>query len=330
MLCSCSSRLSSGIAVSLLCSLVATGCAGSAVKRSASAADLSPEDAEQIAEAYRHRHEARAANPNPLKNPHSLDEVLEVLRLDEIDLFPGAVKFATTEGSPRGKALAAQILVAWGDAQHLLGQLLSRAGMDLKMSRQRLERKQAAGKISPRDQERLDHVNKSLTDLEGVERALHMVGNRHIADGMKLAEQVIAAAPSDYEGYRVAADYYHLREEWPQFDEMVKKIETLKPNSNGLTFLRGEAARDRDHNRMEAAKLFKEAVTRDPKFTRAEVALLVLQSDLEGAHTELAKLKEINPNHQIVQWMGPTLERAYQDWKDAESHHEEQVDRAGN
>jgi hypothetical protein len=294
-----------------------SGCASSsAVNRSASRADLSVDDAETIADAYRRRHELRAANPNPLKDPKSLDDVLEVLRLDEIDLFPGAVKYATAEGSPRGKALAAQILIAWGDGQHLLGQLLDRAGHDLEGSRAHLERKQAAGKLDAAEQARLERVRKSIADLEGVERALRLVGNKHIADGMKLAEQVISAAPSDYEGYRVAADFYHLREDWAQFATMEKKIETLKPDSNGLTFLKAEAARDRDHDNSEAKRLLKEAIQRDPKFTRAQVNLLVLQSDLNGAYTEYERLKNINPNHQIVQWMGPVLERNYRDWKE--------------
>jgi len=239
------------------------------------------------------------------------------------------VRFASAEGSPRGKALAAQILIAWGDGQHLLGGLLDRAGHDLDRYRAKLERKQAAGKLGAADAERLQRVNKSLSDLEGVERALRLVGNKHISDGMKLAEQVIAAAPSDYEGYRVAADFYHLREDWTSFDAMVKKIEALKPDSIGLLFLRAEAARDRDHDNAAAGKLFKEAVTRDPKFTRAQVALLVLQPDLNGAHTEYLKLKQINPNHQIVIWMGPVLERNYQDWEELYGRHVDELqDRA--
>jgi hypothetical protein len=311
-------------------SIVAAGCAeGSAVTRSATQADLSPDDAERIAEAYRKRHEARAANPNPLKDPHSLDDVLEVLRLDEIDLFPGAVRFASAEGSPRGKALAAQILLAWGDGQHLLGHLLDRAGHDLEGYRARLERKQAGGKLGASEQERLQRVNKSLADLEGVERALRLVGNKHIAEGMKLAEQVIAAAPNDYEGYRVAADFYHQREDWTSFDGMVKKLEALKPDSNGLVFLRAEAARDRDHDNLAASRLFKDAVVHDPKFTRAQVGLLVLQPDLNGAYTELQKLKQINPNHQIVRWMGPVIERNYEDMKEQSQQHQQELqDRA--
>ena len=305
------------------------GCATSAVGRSASQADLTVEDADRITEAYRKRHESHAANPNPLREPRNLDDVLEVLRLDEISLFPGAVKFATAEGSPRGKALAAQILVAWGDAQHLLGGLLTRASQDLESYRQRLERKKAAGKLNGDEEASLARIEKSLADLEGVERALRAVGNHHIADGMKLAEKVIAAAPNDYEGYRVAADYYHQREEWPQFEEMVKKIEALKPDSIGLIFLRAEAARDRDHDHLEALRLFKEAVAKDPKFTRAQVALLTLRADLASANAELQILKRINPNHQVVVWIGPILERDYADWKAFYNRREDRlIDRA--
>ncbi len=146
---------------------------------------------------------------------------------------------------------------------------------------------------------------------------------------MQLAQAVIDAAPSDYEGYRVAADYYHQREAWAKFDEMVKKLEALNPSSNGLVFLRAEAARDRDHDPAAANRLFKEALTRDAKFARAQVALLVLQPDLAGAHAELQHLKAINPSHQVVVWVGPTLEREYADWRDLNEHRESQLqDRA--
>jgi hypothetical protein len=321
--------LSISLALAAVPGVALTGCAGSAVTRSARQSDMTVDQAEDITEAYRRRHETAVANPSPLRDPKSLDDVLEVLRLDEIDLFPGAVKYATNEGSPRGKALAAQILLAWGDAQHLLGHLLMRASQQLQATRDRLEEKNAAGKLSGGEQEKLARLNKSLEDLEGVERAMRLVGNRHIADGMKLAEQVISTSPNDYEGYRVAADFYRMREDWSSYDSMVKKIETLKPDSKGLVFLRAEEAWDRDHNKLEAGKLFKEALTRDPKFTRAQVALLIMQPDLAGAHAELQKLKEINPHHQIVVWMGPVLDHAYEAWKDTTDRHQNDVmDRA--
>jgi hypothetical protein len=292
------------------------GCAsGTAVTRSADKADLNLEEAERIVETYHRRHEIREASANPLKEPRSLDDVMAVLRSDEILLFPGAVKFASAEGSPRGKALAAQLLVAWGDAQLLLAELLARATLDLEQTRAKLDKESAEGKLSEADKPRLERARQTLTDIEGVERALRRVGQRHINDGATQAQALIAAAPNDYEGYRVAADYYHVTEDWQRFDQMVKEIERRHPQSVGLLFLRAEAARDRDKDPGTAAKLFKEALDRDPKFARAQAALLLLAPDLSSAHAELQSLSKINPDHQLVRWVGPTLERDFRAWR---------------
>lgn len=302
-----------------LAGLAASGCASSsAVTRTASSAELTVAQAETIVARYRDRREQAATSPDPLNQPKNLDDVVEVLRRDEISLFPNAVKFATNEGSARGKALAAQLLIAWGDAQNLLGTLLDRAAHDLEERRTDLEKKDAIGKLDADGRTALKRISGTLQDLEGVERALHRVGARHLAEGMAMAQQVIASNPNDYEGYRVAADYFHQTEDWAKFEEMAKKIEALNPSSNGLVFLRAEAARDRDNDHGEASKLLNEALKRDPKFVRAQVALLVLQRDMNGAWTEMRKLTAMNPKHQMVQWMGPVVKSAYDEWAEVQ------------
>ena len=47
---------------------------------------------------------------------------------------------------------------------------------------------------------------------------------------------------------------------------------------------------------------------------RAQVAIVVLQPDINGAYAEMNKLAAMNPNHQIVTWMGPTLKHTYDQW----------------
>ena len=104
----------------------------------------------------------------------------------------------------------------------------------------------------------------------------------------------------------------------PLLRRIMKKLEALKPDSNGLLFLRGEAARDRDNDHSEASKLFSEALKRDPKFVRSQVALLVLQRDMSGMWTEMKKLTAMNPKHQMVVWMGPVVKSAYDEWAEVQ------------
>lgn len=84
---------------------------GSSVQRTAPASALTVGQAERIVHQFENRH-SMPANTSPLYTPKNLDDVLEVLLLDETDLFAHSIRFAASEGSVRGKTLAGQLLVS--------------------------------------------------------------------------------------------------------------------------------------------------------------------------------------------------------------------------
>lgn len=313
-----------------LLTAVVTGCAGTqpAVVRAVDAAELTVDQAHQIIAAYEQRRAIRvqANADDPLRDPKSLDDVLEVLRRDQISLFPEAVKFATTQSGPQPLALRAQIELAWGEAQLILAELLQRASGDLRAQAGRLEVKKHADALGPADAKRLTELRVTLAELRDIEQALTRAGGGHINQGATLARLVIDQAPNDYHGYRVAADYYRLRDDWAGFDEMVKKIEAANPDSNGLVFLRGMEALHRHNDPARAEQHFKQALERDPKFARAQVQLLLAQRDTTGAFAALQKLKEINPHHQIVAWAGPAIEEAHAAYRAREQREDQRIE----
>src|SRR5438132_460887 len=83
---------------------------------------------------------------------------------------------------------------------------------------------------------------------------------------LRYAREVIARAPDNYQGYRVAADYYRMREHWADFDAALAKLTALNPSSNGLLFLRGVSALYREGDVPKADQLFRQALEKDPKF----------------------------------------------------------------
>jgi hypothetical protein len=294
----------------LMLAILLAGCATeSAVERATQGASLDEKQARQIIEQYENRHQIRAASANePLRTPKSLDDVVEVLKLDRIDLFPESIKFATTQQGPQSLALRAQIELAWGEGQQILADLLGNASTQLRADVRSLEQKAAAGaKLDDEEQKSLASLKEVVTDLAGIEEALHVAGGKHIESGATLAKLVIDQAPNDYHGYRVAADYYRLRGDWSGFDQMVKKLEETNPKSNGLLFARGMEALLRHGDRLKAQQLFRECLERDPKFARAQVQLLLAQMQGTEAWNELKKLESISPRHQIVVWAGPAI-----------------------
>jgi tetratricopeptide (TPR) repeat protein len=301
------------------------GCATGSAAKSAATDALTDEDAARIIAAYENRRVLRQADGDPLHRPKSLDDVMEILHRDQIDLFPDGARFAAQAGGVQALALAAQIDLAWGEGQVLLADLLARSSGHLREVERKLTVKERAGALKEPERTRLDKLRTTVSELGQIAEALTRVGGTHIKDGIDIAKRVIDQAPSDYHGYRVAADYYRLRDDWPSFDQMMKKLEELKPDSNGLLFLRGMEALERYGDRERAERWFEKALERDPKFARAEVQLLLAQSTIAGAHEALERLKQISPRHQIVVWAAPVIGAEYDSWQAQEERHRERV-----
>ena len=113
----------------------------------------------------------------------------------------------------------------------------------------------------------------------------------------------------------MAADYYRTVRQWDEFEKMMRRIEKINPQSNGLVFLKGAAAFQRDGELELAEAYYLEALERDPDFVRAQAHLVFMQTDVSRIREELKKLQSINPEHQIVHWAGPAVELAFADWQ---------------
>ncbi|HZS38918.1 MAG TPA: hypothetical protein VFF06_18925 [Polyangia bacterium] len=268
-----------------------SGCAATpAAMRAADSASLTQADADRVAAEYRRRVE-----PDPRRAPRSLDDVVEALRRDRLADFPAAYGFTVEHaGDPGALALGAQLQLAWGEDQLIVAEILAHE----------VER-------SP------ERVRAEIGDVRG---ALARDARGHLDLGMQLAREIIAASPADYHGYRVAADYDRIVGDWAGFDRDLARLEALDPQSNGYLFLRGMEQLSRRHDRRRAESFFRKALARDPKFARAEVQLLLARGGIDAEYDDYRRLKAVSPEHQIVEWLGPFIERqhterAADDWR---------------
>ena len=170
------------------------------------------------------------------------------------------------------------------------------------------ERAAAQGMSGPEFQ-RLKELRAKAADAQQTAEALKLSAAEHLARGVEIARQVIKQAPTEYLGYRVAADYYRLTGDWKGFDGMLARLAKANPSSNGLVFLKGVAAYQRDKDVAAASKLLRTAVANDPRFTRAQVHLVMIQPTLEETWAEFVKLQRMSPEHPVVRWTGPGLAR---------------------
>ncbi len=268
---------------------------------------MSLEEANGIVAAFVARH-AQPDPEEPLLKPKSLDEVLEILGRDQIDLFAAGAAYAAGQEGILAKALHAQIELSWGDADMVLADILRESAARARPHKQKLR---AKAELTDAEKTELESLSAAITEGTGTSKALMVIAAAHFEKGSALAREVIAANPDDYSGYRVAADYYRLQQDWAKFDEMVAKIEAAKPDSIGLVFQRGMAAADRDDDRTKAAALLSDALDRDPGFTRAQAMLVVWAGSVADAYAAYKKLEALNPKHQIVVWAGERIERSH-------------------
>lgn len=241
--------------------------------------------------------------------PATMEAAVLVLKGDRIDLFPGAVGYLSTLTTPEALALKAQLLLAWGEAELTVAEILANTADKLDANVRAMQvRKLVEAELASFEAERAKVALYRDTD-----QALRLLAAEHVAAGVEDAEKFIAAKPDDYIGYRVAADAHRLRNEWREFSAMVAKVEETNPDSNGLVFLRGVAAQMRDGDASEAIGFYRQALEKDPQFIRAQAQLVLAQANVFEQKKELEKLRAVAPDHQIVRWAGPGIEQAHQE-----------------
>jgi len=289
---------------------VAFGCASTHPAPIRDPIAMSVTEAKDIAADFESRQAAKA-DATALRAPKSLDEVIDILKLDQIDLFPAAAAFAAKQEGVKALALGAQVQLSWAESQILLSDAFYYLSRQFRNDLRTLEAKAATGDLNSADKETLSKLRGDVGMVNKYADALFLLAAEHAAEGAKLARLVIEKNPDDYHGYRAAADFYRMRQDWANFDEMVKKIEAIAPDNYGLLYLKGIAAAEREGNRDKAIEIFKKVLQKEPKFVRAQAQIYVLQDSIVGFYKEYVDLKKLNPNHQLVIWTGKFIENAW-------------------
>ena len=246
--------------------------------------------------------EQRQAELGGSAPPRSVDEVMEILRLDEINRFPDAVAFIATQKDVKARALHGQVELAWAEGLSLLAEMNQNLAARLREFTVASEKKAAADGLSADEFRALGELRAAVLETEQTAKVLEGAAAEHLSKGLAIAAQVMKSNPENYLGYRLAADSHRLKRDWKAFDQMLLKVEKTNPGSNGLLFLKGVAAAQRDRDAAAAVKFFSSALQKDPKFARAQAHLVLIAPSLDDARAELSKLAAINPKHPFVVW----------------------------
>lgn len=239
----------------------------------------------------------------------SVADVEEILHLDEVNRFPAAVAFIATQRDVKARALHGQLELDWAEGLSLLAQMNQNLASRLREFTAASEKKAAGDGLSADELRELGELRAAVLESQQTAKVLEAAAAEHLTKGLAIANEVIKANPTNYLGYRLAADSYRLRGDWKSFDKMLVKVEKANPNSNGLLFLKGVAAAQRDRDGAASKKFLSAALQKDPKFARAQAHLVLNAASLQSAREELDKLAAISPKHPFVVWTAPTLEK---------------------
>jgi hypothetical protein len=239
----------------------------------------------------------------------SVADVEEILHLDEVNRFPAALAFLSTQKDLKSRALQGQLELDWAEGLSLLAQMNHNLAGRLREFAAASEKKSAVDGLSADELRELQELRDATLESQQTAKVLEASAAEHLARGLALANEVIKSNPTNYLGYRLAADSYRLRGDWKSFDKMLSKVEKANPKSNGLLFLKGVAAAQRDRDGAAAAKFLNAALQNDPKFARAQAHLVLNAASLQAAREQLDKLAAISPRHPFVVWTASTLEK---------------------
>jgi hypothetical protein len=249
----------------------------------------------------------------PPTDPSSMEEVLAIIRNDDIRRFEGATRF--TEGMQGVEALSVRATIElmqadiYATGETLVEELGRRASQEL----DRLSEKEKGG-IQLSEQEKLQKKESDDTrnrlDKAGV--ALRVLADEHRTAGGSLAQEAIKQYPKAAEGYQVGAYYYLLKFDWLRYDDMMAPLEAAGVDEAAISYFRALENLHRNSDKENCRAYLREALTKNPALVRAQAQLVLVQDDIDTRYAELQTLKKMKADHPIVNIAGIAIEREYE------------------
>ena len=196
--------------------LLLAGCSGSSQKAdSAGGARMNPTEARAfLAEIQA----ARGVPPVKRADVTSMEELVSILRSDDVRRFEDAVRFV--EGQPGIDALTlhATIELAWSDAMSTAGSVAEEFGRRAKLEAERLGKKRGSSRdFTEADARALEQAEKDAVRLAKARDALRVLAEDHLQAASVPVSEALRQFEKDPRSYRVAAYYYLLSADWTKY-----------------------------------------------------------------------------------------------------------------
>ena len=244
-----------------------------------------------------------------LRTPKSLDDVRSILRRDLVYFYPEAAAFARGLGTVDGKIAEAQLELLLGDAMLVASQVLTnqeaQVGAHLRIARANLAGLAGEGAGTERSR-MLFGLVRAVEEGNKIADALGVVAPTHVARGAELVRELRQEAPKDPRTALLSAEYHRMRGEWTEVDEALKSAD-IPERASALCYLKAMEQLERFRNPRAATGALRDCLRDHPKLVRAQAALVLVATGLEGGARELERLKKMDQDHYLVLLLEPTL-----------------------
>jgi hypothetical protein len=244
-----------------------------------------------------------------LRTPKSLDDVRAILRRDLVYFYPEAAAFARGLGTVDGKMAEAQLELLLGDAMLVASQVLTnqeaQVGAHLRIARANLAGLAGEGASTERSR-MLFGLVRAVEEGNKIADALGVIAPTHVARGAELVRELRQEAPKDPRTALLSAEYHRMRGEWNEVDVDLKSAD-IPERASALCYLKAMEQLERFRNPRAATTALRDCLRDHPRLVRAQAALVLVATGLEGGARELERLKKMDQDHYLILLLEPTL-----------------------
>ncbi len=244
-----------------------------------------------------------------LRTPKSLDDVRAILRRDLVYFYPEAAAFARGLGTVDGKIAEAQLELLLGDAMLVASQVLTnqeaQVGAHLRIARANLAGLAGEGASTERSR-MLFGLVRAVEEGNKIADALGVVAPTHVARGAELVRELRQEAPKDPRTALLSAEYHRMRGEWGEVDAALKSAD-IPERASAFCYLKAMEQLERFRNPRAATVALRDCLRDHPRLVRAQAALVLAATGIEGGSRELERLKRMDQDHYLVLLLEPTL-----------------------
>lgn len=292
----------------LVLALAASACAGQ-VQAPSGPRPMPATLEEATAEIESFRRMYGVAEPPVQDEPvRSMQDVLAILRADELQRYPDARSFA--DGAQGMEALTVRSLLelTWAGgirtARGVLKEIAERLDAEVRTLEVRRD-------PTEQDLKRLQEMKDKAMAYRRVTQALLILSQPHLDAGSDLMKEALRRYPNAPEAHVAAAFYHRLTKNWVKYDEEDRLLQDLGFTLPVLEFTRAMVQLERLNNVATCRRMLTDLRDQDPTLVRAQAELVLIQEDIESTYAELVRLKDVQPDHFLIRLAGPIIEQEY-------------------